>query len=225
MMMIHNKWIKKLFITTTIIGVALLVIKRKDMTWRQSFLKSIYGVIMLKGKLFGTANGILKNEKNSTPIISIYSLKYIPNNGNPIELEQFKGKKILLVNTASDCGYTGQYSQLEELFNLHKSQLVIIGFPANDFKNQEQANDDSIAQFCKINYGVTFPIAKKSIVVKSNQQNPIFNWLSNSQQNGWCNEAPSWNFSKYLVDEHGTLMAYFSKDVSPLDEQVVSLLK
>lgn len=224
-MMPKNKWIKRLLLAATIIGILLLCIKRKDMTWRQSFLKTIYGVIMLKGKLFGTNNRVLKNDQKVVPINSLYQLEYIANNGTVVNLDQFKGKKILFVNTASDCGYTGQFSELETLYNQYKNKLVIIGFPANDFKNQEQANDETIAQFCKVNYGVTFPLAKKSTVVKGNNQNPIFNWLSNRANNGWCNQIPTWNFSKYLVNENGILLAFFSKDVSPLDEQVIALLK
>jgi glutathione peroxidase len=130
-----------------------------------------------------------------------------------------------LVNTASDCGYTGQYSELEELYQQYKNKLVVIGFPANDFKNQESKNDDAIASFCKINYGVTFPLAQKSSVIKGSQQNEVFNWLSDSTKNGWCNQPPTWNFSKYLVDENGMLIGYFSKDVSPLNEKIIRALQ
>lgn len=220
-----QKWLKRLAIATTFIVVALFLIKRKDMTLRQSLMKSFYSIIMLKGKLFGTANGILLNEKKIAPTISLYNLQFTANNGTAIGLDQFKGKKILLVNTASDCGYTGQYSELETLHQQYKEKLVVIGFPANDFKNQESKDDNAIASFCKLNYGVTFLLAKKSSVVKGAEQNAIFKWLSDSTQNGWCTKQPDWNFSKYLVDENGVLMGFFSKDVSPLDEKIVSALQ
>jgi glutathione peroxidase len=98
--------------------------------------------------------------------------------------------------------------------------MVILGFPANDFKEQEKGSDEEIAQFCKVNYGVTFPLMKKSTVVKSPDQNPVYKWLSDSTQNGWCNKQPSWNFSKYLLDEHGNLLQYFDPAVSPLSPEV-----
>lgn len=221
----NNKWLKRFCIVTTIAAIALLCIKRKDMTWRQSIMKTVYSAIMLKGKVFGTSSGILLNEKKTTPIIPFYNLTTTANNGTSINLNDFKGKKILLVNTASDCGYTGQYSELEELYQQYKNKLVVIGFPANDFKNQESKNDDAIASFCKINYGVTFPLAQKSSVIKGSQQNEVFNWLSDSTKNGWCNQPPTWNFSKYLVDENGMLIGYFSKDVSPLDKSINSAIQ
>mgnify|MGYP002144876574 FL=1 len=130
-----------------------------------------------------------------------------------------------MVNTASDCGYTGQYSELETLHQHYKNKLVVIGFPANDFKNQERKDDEAIASFCKLNYGVTFLLAKKSSVVKGAEQNIIFKWLSDSTKNGWCNTQPDWNFSKYLVDENGVLVGFFSKDVSPLDKKIVNALQ
>lgn len=225
MMIAKNKWLKRLAIAATFIVVVLFLIKRKDMTIRQSMMKAFYSIIMLKGKLFGTSNGILLNEKKVTPTTSIYNLQFTANNGTVIGLEQFKGKKILLVNTASDCGYTGQYSELEILHQQYKNKLVVIGFPANDFKNQESKDDDAIALFCKLNYGVTFLLAKKSSVIKGAEQNTIFKWLSDSTQNGWCNKQPDWNFSKYIVNENGVLMGFFSKDVSPLDDKIVTALQ
>ncbi len=224
MNLLKHKWVKRLTITATFIVIVLLCIKRKDMTLRQSIMKAVYSVIMLKGKIFGTSNGTLLNEKKITPTISFYSLQLTANNGLLTNLEEFKGKKILLVNTASDCGYTGQYSELETLHQQYKNKLVVIGFPANDFKNQESKDDNAIASFCKLNYGVTFLLAKKSSVVKGAEQNAIFKWLSDSTQNGWCTKQPDWNFSKYLVDENGLLMGFFSKDVSPLDEKIVAAL-
>ena len=136
-----------------------------------------------------------------------------------------KGKKVLLVNTASNCGYTSQYSELQELYEKYKGKLEIIGFPANDFKEQEKGSDEEIAQFCKVNFGVSFPLMKKSVVIKSTDQNPVFKWLSDSTQNGWNQKEPSWNFSKYLVDEKGVLTNYFDPSVSPLSEEVIKSIE
>lgn len=208
---------KKLILLIVVLVVALLLVKKENMTYRQSFLKVIYPLIMLPGKLFGSAKAIQKNTANKLPILSIYDMELELNNGTKIRMDQFKGKKILLVNTASDCGYTGQYEALEQLHKQYGSKLVLIGFPANDFKDQEKKDDAAIAEFCKINYGVTFLLAKKSSVIKGPEQNPLFAWLSHAEQNGWCKQQPVWNFSKYLVNETGVLTHFFAQTVSPLD--------
>lgn len=214
---------RKLLIGLVVIVVVLILIKKKNMTWRESILKAVYPVIMLPGKLFGSQKGSLNTQHKTAPM-NFYQLSIALNNGQTISMEQFKGKKLLLVNTASACGYTGQYAELEELYKKYKDQLVIIGFPANDFKQQEQKNDDEIAEFCKVNYGVTFLLAKKSAVIKSAEQNPVFAWLSDKEKNGWNDQEPTWNFCKYLVNEEGILEAFFPQTVSPLDKSVVQLL-
>ena len=208
---------KKLILLIVVLVVALLLVKQQNMTYRQSILKAIYPLIMLPGKLFGSAKAIQKNTANKLPAVSIYDLELELNNGTKVRMDQFKGKKILLVNTASDCGYTGQYEALEQLHKQYGSKLVVIGFPANDFKDQEKKDDAAIAEFCKINYGVSFILAKKSSVIKGAEQNPLFAWLSHAEQNGWCNQQPVWNFSKYLVNETGVLTHFFAQTVSPLD--------
>lgn len=215
---------KTVLIVVPLLIVAVLLMKKKDMSYRQSILKTIYPIIMLPGKLFGSKNAIQKNTAGVKPSVDFYSLKVELNNGTVLDLNQFRGKKIILVNTASDCGYTAQYAELEKLYQQHKDQLVIIGFPANDFKEQESKDDAAIAEFCKINYGVTFYLAKKSQVIKGAEQNPIFNWLSNKEMNGWCSQEPKWNFCKYLVDGNGVLTHFFAQSVSPLDPQLVDLL-
>jgi glutathione peroxidase len=208
---------KKLILLIIVLVVALLLVKQQNMTYRQSVLKAIYPLIMLPGKLFGSAKAIQKNTANKLPAVSIYDVELELNNGTKVRMDQFKGKKILLVNTASDCGYTGQYEALEQLHKQYGSKLVVIGFPANDFKDQEKKDDAAIAEFCKINYGVSFLLAKKSSVIKGAEQNPLFAWLSHAEQNGWCNQQPVWNFSKYLVNETGVLTHFFAQTVSPLD--------
>ena len=159
---------------TSFTGYVLFVNRNSEnMTLRQKFLKAVYPIYMAfgsKAKSFG--------KKNISPPVPFYSLKAIANNGNEFDFAQLKGKKVLLVNTASDCGFTGQYDQLQLLHEKYKDHLVILGFPANDFKEQEKGSDEEIAAFCKINFGVTFPLMKKSTVRKGAEQNNIFKWLS-----------------------------------------------
>jgi glutathione peroxidase len=195
------------------------------MTGRQRILKIVYPLWIAFTKLLGKNTKVLANAKNTRPAQSIYELSVPLNNGNALPLQAYKGKKLLLVNTASNCGYTNQYDDLQKLYQQFNNQLEIIAFPANDFKEQEKGNDNDIAQFCKVNYGVTFPLAKKSVVVKAADQNNIFNWLTHKAQNGWNEKAPSWNFSKYLINEQGMLTHYFDPSVSPLSEEVVKAVK
>ena len=191
----------------------------KQMTYRQKLLKAFYPALMWITKLTGSKAEKAENIE-ATPQVPFYTLSATKNDGKPLDFSQFKGKKVLLVNTASDCGYTNQYADLQALYEQYKGKLEIIGFPANDFKEQEKGSDEDIAQFCKVNFGVSFPLMKKSVVIKSSEQNPVFKWLSDSAQNGWNQKEPSWNFSKYLVNEQGVLTHYFDPSVSPLSEEV-----
>ena len=123
------------------------------------------------------------------------------------------------------CGYTGQYSELQSLHERFGDTLQIIAFPANDFAEQEKSNDSEIAQFCQLNYGVTFPIAVKGVVIKNTQQQQIFKWLTDKNLNGWNEHAPDWNFGKYIIDEKGILTHYFGPSVSPLQDEFLNALK
>lgn len=194
--------------------ISYFLIKEPNMNFKQSLLKKLYPIIMLKGKWFPSANDLQVNALGKNPIASFYELTAIANNGDTIYFKDFIGKKVLLVNTASDCGYTGQYEELEALHRQEKD-LVVIGFPANDFKEQEKLSDDRIASFCKINYGVSFLLMQKSVVIKGKDQHPVYQWLSQANLNGWCNQAPSWNFSKYLISEKGVLLQFASQNMSP----------
>jgi len=191
------------------------------MTIRQSILKFLYPFITLLSGLF--KNGVETNKEKIEPNSSFYSLSATLNNGKVFSFDSLKGYKVIIVNTASDCGYTAQYSQLEELYQLYKDKLKIIAFPANDFKEQEKGNDEDIASFCKLNYGVSFMLMQKTKVV-GNEQNDVFKWLSNKDINGWCNQQPEWNFCKYLIDENGVLLNYFAPAVSPLSKKIVGLI-
>lgn len=223
--MFKNKIIKKLTFTAVIIAVLLVCIKQKNMTLRQSLLKTFYPVLMFTSKVFAGNNAILQNKANAKPLTSFYNLKAVDNKGQTINFETFKGKKVLVVNTASNCGYTGQYEELEKLQDQYKASLVIIGFPANDFKDQESGTDEDIAAFCKTNFGVSFLLMKKSTVIKTAQQNEVFQWLTDKNKNGWNSRPPEWNFSKYLVDENGILLSYFPPAISPLDNAITAALK
>lgn len=194
-----------------------------QMTSRQKVLKAIYPLVRSFAGIVGRRTKVLTNEKLIQPLQPL-DFPVALNNGSLIQLDSLKGKKILLVNTASDCGYTGQYDQLQQIFQQYGYKLVIIGFPANDFKEQEKGTDEEIAKFCRINYGVTFPIAIKSTVVKNKDQNQVFQWLSDKNKNGWNDQQPTWNFSKYLVNEQGVLTHYFDPAISPISHEVISAI-
>ena len=195
----------------------------KNMTYRQKVLKAVYPALMWFTKLTG------KNTKelagNKPPPVSFYSLKGTLNNGDTLDFAKLQGKKVLLVNTASDCGYTNQYTDLQKLSEEYKDKLVVIGFPANDFKEHEKGSDEEIGQFCKKNYGVSFPLMQKSGVIKSALQNPVYQWLTDSSKNGWNNKQPSWNFSKYIINEEGVLTNYFGSSISPLSDDMLNAIK
>jgi len=195
------------------------------MTFRQKILKLFYPLFIRINKANDRHMRVLRNEKNIEPLTPIYQLSIQLNNGRQEPLSNYRSKKILFVNTASDCGYTNQYEALESLYEKNIENLTIIGFPANDFKEQEKGNDEEIARFCKINFGVTFPLAKKSAVKKGNEQNEVFNWLSHRTKNGWLDKAPPWNFSKYLVNENGILTHYFDPAIDPLSTEVAEAIQ
>lgn len=195
----------------------------KNMTTRQKLLKAVYPVMMWFTKATGTNTTSLSN-KEAAPVVPIYTLPAMLIDGKPLNLNDFKGKKILLVNTASDCGYTGQYGELEKLSQENKETLVVLGFPANDFKEQEKGTDENIASFCKLNFGVTFPLLQKSKTVKGTGQNEIFQWLTHKNKNGWNDQAPTWNFCKYLVDENGKLVHFFASSVEPMSSEVLKAI-
>jgi glutathione peroxidase len=190
----------------------------KNMTYRQKFLKAVYPVFMWFTKITGKNSQELSGSKE--PLVSFYTQTAVLNNGDTLNFNTLKGKKVLLVNTASACGYTNQYDDLQKLAEHFKDKLLVLGFPANDFKEQEKGTDAEIAEFCKVNFGVTFPLMQKSSVIRSPQQHPVFQWLTDVAKNGWNNKTPSWNFSKYLVDEKGTLTHYFDPSVSPLSDAI-----
>jgi glutathione peroxidase len=155
---------------------------------------------------------------------SIYDFKVPGLTGGTIDFSKFKGKKILIVNTASECGYTPQFEDLEKLYNKYQDKLVIVGFPANDFGNQEPGNNEEIAAFCKKNYGVTFPMAAKT-TVKGDKMAPLYKWLTNEEYNRVKSTTVKWNFQKYLINERGELMEMFPTRTKPMADEVIEAIE
>ena len=139
--------------------------------------------------------------------------------GQIISMEEYRGKKILIVNVASKCGFTPQYEGLQRLHENYGESLAVLGFPSNDFFWQEPGSNTEIQAFCKLNYGVTFQMFEK-IHVKGKNQHPIYKWLSNSSLNGWNDKIPSWNFCKYLINEKGKLLEYYNMRTAPEDTAI-----
>ena len=185
----------KIAIAFGVLVTATLIMKKPGMSYRQSVLKTLYPAIMWSSKSSGKKQ-ILANKNNAASAVSFYTLTVKDINGNEFKFSDLTGKKVLIVNTASNCGYTGQY----------------------------EANTD-IASFCKKNYGVTFPLMEKSMVIKGHDQNEVHKWLSDMTINGWCHQEPAWNFCKYLVNEQGVLTQYFPMTVDPLAPEVISAIK
>ena len=154
---------------------------------------------------------------------SIYKFKVEALDGGKIEFKKYKGKKILIVNTASKCGNTPQYAQLEELYEKYKDKLVIVGFPANNFGGQEPGSSTEIKEFCTKNYGVTFPMADK-VSVKGADIAPIFQYLVDEAKKIGVTDPIKWNFTKFLLDENGKLLAVIHNKTKPMSEDVLKYL-
>ncbi|MGM0946636.1 MAG: glutathione peroxidase [Bacteroidota bacterium] len=194
-------------------------------------MKKLLSILMLTatlacGKTLERPADYISSESNlnqETMESKFYDFKLKDLDGNEVSFEQFKGKKVLLVNVASKCGYTPQYEALQELHENYGDKIVILAFPANNFGGQEPGSNEEIKEFCSANYGVTFPVFEK-ISVKGFDKHPLYRWLSDEKENGWNNQEPSWNFCKYYVNEAGELEKFFPSSVTPLDEQILSLV-
>lgn len=151
---------------------------------------------------------------------SIYNFKVTGLSGETIDFKKFKGKKIMIVNTASKCGNTPQYAELQQLHEKYKNKLVIIGFPANNFKEQEQGTNAEIQEFCKRNYGVTFPMAEK-VSVKGDDIAPLFQYLVDEAKKKGIEDPIKWNFTKFLLDEKGELITVIHNKTKPMSEEVL----
>ncbi len=154
---------------------------------------------------------------------SIYDISLKGITGKDINLNDFKGKKMLFVNVASKCGFTPQYEKLQELHEKYGDRLVVIGLPCNQFADQEPGTHEEILQFCRLNYGVTFQLTEK-INVKGPDQHPLYAWLTRKELNGVKDSEVKWNFQKYLVDEEGNFIDVFYSVTSPMSHKITSLL-
>jgi glutathione peroxidase len=185
------------------------------MNLKRKIITSIYPLQMKLSKLTGMGINVYENINKVVATQNFYLLNATLNTGEEISFERFKNKKMLIVNLASLCGFTPQYAELQELYEKTKN-LVMLGFPANNFGEQEPGSDAEISNFCKVNYGVTFPLFKKAEVSGGDKQ-PVYQWLTDKNKNGWNDAEPKWNFYKYLIDESGNLEKVFSSSVSPND--------
>jgi len=186
-------------------------------------LKKISGLLGLAFSMIvfpGARKGATNNYPDAT---SVYDFKLKTLQGEEVTLAKYKGKKLLLVNVASECGFTYQYKNLQALYDKYQGKLVVIGFPANNFGGQEPGTSKEIGEFCTKNYGVTFPMMEK-ISVKGKDKHPLYQWLGDKKQNGVTDDSPSWNFGKYLIDENGKVIRFFGSKVDPLSEDITALI-
>lgn len=189
--------------------------------------KNMIYVLVLALAAFGLYSFVNANKfKPHAPLKqSFYDLSIKSLDGSStIHFSDFKGKKVLCVNTASQCGFTRQYEGLQKLSEKYKGQLVVIGFPCNQFGEQESWDAARIGDFCQKRYGVTFPLSEK-IEVKGDSAHPVFQWLTQKNNNGVKDVKIRWNFGKFLVSEKGKFIEYFPSDVEPEDPKLVSLIE
>ena len=162
--------------------------------------------------------------QNQKPTESIYDIKISGLDGQPIDLSEYKDKFILIVNVASKCGFTGQYEDLQKLFNTYNEKLMIIGVPCNQFGGQEPGTAQDIKSFCQTNYGVSFLMTEKSDV-KGKTQHELYKWLTDKSKNGTSNSSVKWNFQKYLIDTNGQLIDYYLSTTKPMSSKITKHLK
>ena len=167
---------------------------------------------------------LTKTMSQTTPSESIYNIKINSLDGKPVDLSIYKGKYILFVNVASKCGFTGQYEDLQKLYDTYKENLMIIGVPCNQFGGQEPGTASDIQQFCSLNYGVSFLMTEK-VDVKGKNQHPLYQWLTTKAKNGKTNSSVKWNFQKYLIDRNGHLIDYYFSITNPMSDKIIKHLK
>ena len=160
---------------------------------------------------------------NSTPK-DLYEIELKTLRGGIYDWNSSKGKKILIVNTASECGFTKQYQGLQQLYDAYQDRLEIIGVPCNQFGKQEPGDSNQIKEFCDLNFGVTFPLSEK-LDVKGENQHPLYTWLTSKSLNGKKNSSVKWNFQKYLIDENGQLIDYYFSITKPMSNKIVKQLQ
>ena len=175
--------------------------------------------------LFTIMFSILSNiQAQKEPMSSIYDIEINALDGNPLDLNTFKGKKILFVNVASECGFTKQYAGLQELYDTYEENLVVIGVPCNQFGGQEPGNASQIQTFCEKDFGVTFIMTEK-VDVKGDNQHPLYQWLTKKELNGVKSSSVKWNFQKYIVSEEGQYIDFFYSMTKPMSSKITKLIK
>jgi len=179
---------------------------------------AILAVLALAGwTMFKGGTAYTPSESNT----DFYSLSCKTIEGNDYDFNQLKGKRVLIVNTASECGFTPQYKGLQKLHEQYGESLTIIGFPCNDFGNQESGSSEEINSFCSKNYGVSFQMMEK-VSIKGDAPHPVYVWLLNKSENGVADHTVRWNFHKFLIDEDGSLVGSYKSGVKPTDNQIIS---
>lgn len=171
------------------------------------------------------ATGCFAQENQVTANTNFYAIEAKTISGETVKMEQYKGKVLLIVNTASKCGFTPQYAGLEALYEKYKDQgLLVLGFPSNDFREQEPGTNEEIAHFCKLNYGVTFPMFGK-IVVKGDGQHPLYAYLTSKETDPKFSGEITWNFNKFLISRNGEIVNRFDSSIKPDDKELVAAIE
>lgn len=183
---------------------------------RNNFFKMFFIAVLLMVTGFSAS----AQKKN----LSIHQFKIASLEGGTIDFSTYKGKYILVVNTASKCGFTPQYKDLQNVYELYGDKLVVVGFPSDNFGNQEFGDNKEIAAFCEKNYGVTFPLTTK-IDVKGKNIHPIYSFLTQKKENGVLDATVSWNFNKFLLDKNGKMIAHFGSKVKPDSEEILNYIR
>lgn len=183
-------------------------------------IKTFFAMLLsLITGVFADKKEVATAPENALPAQSFYEFKMKALTGNEtVDFSKYKGKKIVILNVASKCGYTPQYADWQKFHEQHGDKVVVLGFPANNFGSQEPGTEEEISTFCKKNYGVTFQMFSK-VDVKGDNQSPLYKWLSDKSLNGWNDKTPTWNFCKYVVSEDGRLTHFFASAVKPTDAE------
>jgi len=182
----------------------------------------ILNLVSLSAMVFGCGRGTVYTQP---PVQPYHALSATDINGAPFSFAQLKGHKVMVVNTASECGFTPQYEKLEQLYTKYKDKgFIIVGFPSNDFGKQEPGDEKTIAAFCEKNYGITFPMMSK-VVTKGDGQDPVYQWLTHKDKNGASDNEVRWNFTKFLINEDGSLHTVLGSPTSPLSDQVIEWIE
>ena len=229
--------IYKLFYCITSLILCNNIINQFGFIYSDKSIVSIYFIYILSILLLiflGLTGGYLLKEKvfniketapklNSQSNEKFYQLSAKDIEGNIVNFSKYKGKKLLIVNVASKCGYTPQYKDLQELHKKYNDKITILAFPSNNFGFQEPGSNEQIEEFCETNFGVEFQLFEKSNV-RGENTNDVYKWLSSINDNGWNDKSPRWNFFKYLIDDFGNLKAVYSSNVNPLDKEIIDFV-